>query len=491
MYRPLFTEIPTNRDECWARLARFAAFWHGHDGTPVSCGSLVDEVETRLELNLPAAVVEWHERFGRIEHLWCEADYSLAIDNLRVEEGKLVLRSEPMFGGMVEAKWVIPVAELGPDDPPVFFVLGKRQYPCADRFSQFAIYAAMVDTLSTTFPKEIAEVPGVPHPTDGTKMEFPDSFGVIDTEVFEGENWLALVSGNCYIKRRADAQAEIECTKLAAPPQPEPPADDDTPQVWPTPREAAERYVVLKYCIVHAVTSPPRQMLESWMEEWSAYDIAEFNAKGVELRNQLWHVLREMGVWSKLSLRERELITTTMASLTERQQIDMTWRVESAAVLLWALGKLDTLPEFDTRASHDLLKEFPQEATDEFLATATLRPPEELERMRQLAESWHWRSRTRQMQESGEAFPANEALTSIGVNSYADVVRMSAHRLHEAGELKQVIDDDFAAMGKSYQSLDAEEWAVVRSITMERHFALNWLCGYSTDNDWDSTPTDT
>jgi hypothetical protein len=31
----------------------------------------------------------------------------------------------------------------------------------------------------------------------------------------------------------------------------------------------------------------------------------------------------------------------------------------------------------------------------------------------------------------------------------------------------------------------------VGSITEERHFALNWLCGYAPDNDWDATPTPT
>lgn len=29
------------------------------------------------------------------------------------------------------------------------------------------------------------------------------------------------------------------------------------------------------------------------------------------------------------------------------------------------------------------------------------------------------------------------------------------------------------------------------SIIMERHFALNWLCGMAPGNRWDETPTDT
>ena len=43
----------------------------------------------------------------------------------------------------------------------------------------------------------------------------------------------------------------------------------------------------------------------------------------------------------------------------------------------------------------------------------------------------------------------------------------------------------------SYRDLTDEEWSSIRSIAFERHFALNWLCGYAPDNRWDETPTDT
>lgn len=47
-----------------------------------------------------------------------------------------------------------------------------------------------------------------------------------------------------------------------------------------------------------------------------------------------------------------------------------------------------------------------------------------------------------------------------------------------------------AVFGRPYAEMDPDQWDIVRSITMERHFALNWLCGYPPDNDWDQTPTD-
>ena len=48
---------------------------------------------------------------------------------------------------------------------------------------------------------------------------------------------------------------------------------------------------------------------------------------------------------------------------------------------------------------------------------------------------------------------------------------------------------DFPAFGKAYRNLSEDEYEQATSIAMERHLALNWLCGY--DSDWDETPTDT
>ena len=53
------------------------------------------------------------------------------------------------------------------------------------------------------------------------------------------------------------------------------------------------------------------------------------------------------------------------------------------------------------------------------------------------------------------------------------------------------IEEDFPANGKAYRKLSAQEWSEVRSVTFERHIALNWLCGYSLGNEWDQTPTET
>lgn len=67
---------------------------------------------------------------------------------------------------------------------------------------------------------------------------------------------------------------------------------------------------------------------------------------------------------------------------------------------------------------------------------------------------------------------------------------LSAERAESDG-LFISIDGDFPAFGRAYSSISPEEWSIATSIAMERHKALNWLCGFAPGNRWDETPTDT
>jgi hypothetical protein len=111
-----------------------------------------------------------------------------------------------------------------------------------------------------------------------------------------------------------------------------------------------------------------------------------------------------------------------------------------------------------------------------------LRPRKEIEAMRDLAQLWHWRARTTQLQQRGDVEPPADL-------TFEEIISMTANGALEAGDIPRVIGDDFPAFGKAYAELDSEELAIATSIAQERHFGLNWLCGYS--RDWDETPTDT
>jgi hypothetical protein len=247
---------------------------------------------------------------------------------------------------------------------------------------------------------------------------------------------------------------------------------------------------VLKYVVVYALTSPPRDMLQSLLQKWSADDRVKFTTDGEAKREEFWQPLRQAGLWQYVSPVERDLAGSTIVTMTPQQQVNASWRVESAQVLMWALSLIPRLPPYDTQASHDLLKQIPSADIARFVSSARLRNESEIDRARADAELWHWRSRTRQLIEDGREFSADKQTRAAGFSSYDDIVRFTAKKLAEEGRIS-AIDEDFPAKGKAYRKLSAEEWSEVQSITMERHFALNWLCGYAPENEWDETPTDT
>jgi Domain of unknown function (DUF4272) len=258
----------------------------------------------------------------------------------------------------------------------------------------------------------------------------------------------------------------------------------------PSAEDAARRLVVLKYVVVYALTSPPRDMLRMLLQRWSADERQKFTADGEAKRDEFWQPLHQAGLWQYVSPAERELAGTTVVTMTAQQQVDASWRVESAQVLMWALGLIPRLPPYDKQASHDVLKQIPCGDIAGFVSSARMRNGSEIDRARADAELWHWRSRTRQLIEEGREFPADKQTRAAGFNSYDDIVRFSVRKLAEEGRISP-IDGDFPVQGEAYRNLSADDWSVVRSITVERHFALNWLCGYAPENDWDETPTDT
>jgi hypothetical protein len=259
---------------------------------------------------------------------------------------------------------------------------------------------------------------------------------------------------------------------------------------WPTASAVARRLVVLKYVVVYALTAPPRELLRTLWQKWSAADRETFEADSEAEREKFWQPLREANLWQHVTASERDLAAATLVTMTSQQRADASWRLESAQVLMWALGMIPYLPPYDTQASHDLLKEIPSRDIARFVASVCLRDRNEMEQARDDAELWHWRSRTRQLMVDGQEFRADDHARAAGINSFDDIVRFTARALAEEGRIS-LVDEDFQAKGKAYRKLSADEWTEVRSIAMERHFALNWLCGHAPGNQWDETSTDT
>jgi hypothetical protein len=192
------------------------------------------------------------------------------------------------------------------------------------------------------------------------------------------------------------------------------------------------------------------------------------------------------GFLNFLSVAEKSILLMPYSSIKNQSLLQAIWRTESLQVLLWALSIMDKIPDYGTLASDDILGYLQVEKFNDLRNTAKLRDAKRIETERELAELWHWRSRTRQLIKEARPFPAEIPQ----FKSYDEIVRSTAKVLKEKHTLA-VVDEDFAVKGKAYRDLADTECSEVGSIAFERHYSLNWLCGRAPGNDWDITPTDT
>lgn len=258
----------------------------------------------------------------------------------------------------------------------------------------------------------------------------------------------------------------------------------------PDAAAVADRLVTLKACIVYALGAPPREVVGGLRARMNAEERANMEEKADEARDAFWTPIYDTPVFEALTASERELSEATLITITEEQQINASWWLEGAAMLAWALGAIEELPPFDLQVEPELLGRIPNPSSlATFRNEARLRPVEELEAARSAAELWNWRSRTRELQQSGFTMP--EELKKPGMSSLDDVVRLTTAHAMQEGTIARAIDGDFGARGKAYGALSDDEWHEVRSVAVERHRALNWLCGRAPDNAWDATPIDT
>ncbi len=254
----------------------------------------------------------------------------------------------------------------------------------------------------------------------------------------------------------------------------------------PSAQDVAKRLIILKYVVVKSAAVPPKTLLDNSYSSWSKDEQNKFVKLTKDQNNEVISSIKSHKLWSLMTKEEKEFIQSVPPKVDTQQHINAMWRLESAIVLMWALGLIPYFPPFDSQSNLEILKQIPFLNIDSFINNARLIPDSEIERKRSIAELWHWRSRTRQMIEEKRVPPAG-----IGFESFDQIVRAAAKEAYKKGDLADIIDEDFVVMGKSYRELSDDEWSEVRSITMERHHALNWLCGYAKGNQYDQTPTDT
>jgi hypothetical protein len=202
-----------------------------------------------------------------------------------------------------------------------------------------------------------------------------------------------------------------------------------------------------------------------------------------ELAQRLNSWLAKEGISTYFSPREKDLVGRPLGSWTMEEIVTTSWRSEALGVVLWTLSSIERLPPYDTQFSKpQILASVGLGASAKgFAAKIRLRPQGDVSRERDVAELWHWRARTAELQRKGVSPPPGW--------TFQQVIAQSARQAYQNGLISKPLDEDFSLFGKSYRRLSEEESHEASSISLERHFALNWLCGHS--ENWDETSTET
>lgn len=173
----------------------------------------------------------------------------------------------------------------------------------------------------------------------------------------------------------------------------------------------------------------------------------------------------ETGLTSEFEPWEKDAIRKRPGQLDRQTAINAMWRIEGLEVLAWALGKHE-LPRYDTMSTVDdvwnAMGFLNADATRELLATASLRPAEELDAVRKQFLAYHWRLRDFRWVK-----PEKMDFRAFATNCWFGTFDVTPFDL---------IDDELALRGKRLDEADPDVFGLCESIATERHQAANWLC---------------
>jgi hypothetical protein len=155
-------------------------------------------------------------------------------------------------------------------------------------------------------------------------------------------------------------------------------------------------------------------------------------------RDEILSWLRTEGLWGDLT--EHEVAYLEQADPPRKAHINFGWQSERLIVLLWAIGKIQELPDSatqcDTSIFKSILPPFARTSTRTFIAQASLIDEDSLWEQADFYLEYHWKARNAQLHE--RSMPSD---------------------------------------------IDIE-------IVQERHHAINWITGYD-GLQWDEVTTDT
>jgi len=259
----------------------------------------------------------------------------------------------------------------------------------------------------------------------------------------------------------------------------------------PNANDVYRRLMVLKYLISHSYRSIPSQYSKKVIDRWTVAEREDFEREVENEKTLIISSMKSFDVWDYATESEKDFISTLGSKINKRSQVNASWRMESVVALMWALNLLDKFPDIDEQASPELLQIVEIKKLGLISNGFALRPLDEISRERRIMELWHWRVNTRRLIEDNYDFHPHDNMKENGITNLNDIVKITAKSAYSNGDIPKIIEEDFVFREQAFRDLDIHEFNEATSIIIERHYALNWLCGYAPRNNWDETPTDT
>jgi hypothetical protein len=259
----------------------------------------------------------------------------------------------------------------------------------------------------------------------------------------------------------------------------------------PGSKAVYRRLMVLKYVISHSYRNISADLIKAVEENWTDSDTDDLEKELKKNMEETVASIKGFGLWKYATKSEKAFLSSFGSNMDIEEQVNSNWRMEAAVMLMWALKILDKYPDLNEQSKPDILQKVEIKKLGLFFNEVKLRSVDEIDHMRDMLELWHWRVNTRRLIEDDYEFVPDEQSQKAGTYSLDDIVKKTAETAYQNGDLDEIIDKDFVFRGQPFRDLSTEDFQEATSIIIERHYALNWLCGYAPKNDWDETPTDT
>ena len=244
----------------------------------------------------------------------------------------------------------------------------------------------------------------------------------------------------------------------------------------PSAADIATRLLALEACVVYALGAPPREVVGAIRARATVREKEAMEEKAEESRYAYWNPIEATDVFDGLTETERALAEADLIAMTLDQQAESVAWLESVGVLAWSLGILEALPSWDRPVDREVLRRVPApKDLPAFRARAKVRDDESLERGLVVAQLWAERARLYDLEASGFTLP--DDLKNQGVQTIADVVKVTTAHAVVEGAIEEALEGDFPVREGKYADAEEPLAAELRTIAIERLRAFRWLVG--------------